>query len=122
MVLLALVLSLGAFPRGVLCVGTNGHFAIEPAAAGCCHSTSTDENVIGHDEGRCAPECTDTPVGFSLASRAPDRSDLAPLPGVASVGPLFEPPGAWFHAVSLYQLNLRAIVPPRSLRTTVNLC
>ena len=117
----ALALTVLFLPRVVFCIGTNGHIAIEPVGAFCCHSVGSDTDLLTRDT-RCAPGCTDTPLGISLATRTPDRQDLAVPLAVVAAGTLFHLPGGWCHTGAFHRVSIRAIAPPRSLRTTINLC
>ena len=108
-------------PRGVFCTGTDGHVAIEPIGALCCHPAASAADLLTRDT-RCAPGCTDTQLGISLAFRTPDRQNvLTPLAIAANVA-VAHPAGGWGYAGTFQRVSFRAIDPPRSLRTTVNLC
>jgi hypothetical protein len=119
-VLSALTLIVLCLPRVVFCIGTDGHVAIEPDGALCCHPAGSDSDLLTRDMG-CAPGCTDTPLETSLASRMPDRHDLPAPPAVAVAGDLSHPP-AGCHSGAFQRVSTRTISSPRSLRTTINLC
>ena len=75
--LLRLVLTLGLFaaspvPRLVLCVGTDGHRAIEPWDADCCKRVSDSAGM----RERCARTCTDLPLSLGVGLQAGDRGGL----------------------------------------------
>jgi hypothetical protein len=120
-VLSAVAITLLCVPRVVFCIGTNGHIAIEPVGALCCHTAGSDADLLTRDS-RCPAGCIDTPLGISLASRTPDPQDV-PVPlAVAVAGALSHRPGGWNHGSAFHRVSIRTIVPPRSLRTTINLC
>lgn len=125
LVFAAMLLALSALaPTTILCVGSGGHLAIEAALAGCCDPETahghTGQSVAGRE--RCADHCTDTAVGMSAACRSPE--DATPAlhalalcaPGVVAV----RPPATVLAGPSLGRPP--ASLPPRALRTTVNLC
>jgi hypothetical protein len=120
-VLSALALTVLYLPRVVFCIGTNGHIAIEPIGALCCHPVGSDADLLTRDT-RCAPECTDTPLGISLATRTPDRQDLVTPLAVVAAGTLSHLSRGWCHTGAFHRVSIRTIAPPRSLRTTINLC
>jgi len=120
---IALSLALGLLPRLALCVGPDGHHALESMNAACCnrvtHSAGPDAQAP-HDG--CAAGCIDTPLTVSLAlDRDRTHSVTAPPSAVAAAltfvfahqitGQFVRPAsGVPFHS------------PPRVLRTTVHLC
>jgi len=117
----ALTLAIMCLPRAVFCIGTDGHVAIEPVGALCCHPPASTADSLTRDP-RCAPGCMDTPLGISLAFRTPDRQDvLAPL-AVAAAAAVVHLDADWANAGTVQRVSFRAIDPPRSLRTTINLC
>jgi len=68
--LLRLVLSLGIFvagfaPRVVLCLGSDGHRAIESLDAPCCRGATSSTGM----DGRCARSCTDLPLCLGIGVR-----------------------------------------------------
>ena len=74
---LALVLQLGlslpAFAGLVLCVGSDGHVAVESGgAAGCGPAAQSPTN--GCDELGCTEPCSDTPLDGSKLSAASPRA------------------------------------------------
>ena len=94
---LQLVLSLPAYPGFVLCVGANGHVAVE---SGGCADESTAAAPRCDELGQSAP-CTDTPLAArelvsGSAFRAGDHGAAAALtsPFVAPVAPLVTRLGA----------------------------
>jgi len=118
----ALSLAVGVLPRLALCVGPDGHRAIELINAACCDRTtpSAGPDVQAAPLG-CAPECVDTPLTVSLVLPR-DRSDCAAPPSVAAAvlssvrahrvaGHLSYP----VHSVPFQ-------IPPRILRTTIRIC
>src|SRR5262245_1955947 len=74
---LRVVLTLGLFaagpvPRLVLCIGSDGHRAIEASDADCC---KTRPDSAGMRE-RCARTCTDLPLALGVGLQAGDRQGL----------------------------------------------
>lgn len=63
---LALLLVVPMVPRLALCVGTEGHSAIELLGAACCRSEQASL------DGFCTSRCTDVPLGTVLAARRTD--------------------------------------------------
>jgi hypothetical protein len=121
---LALALGFGLLPRLVLCIGSDGHHAIEPMNAACCdraaHATNPD--VHAPQDG-CAAGCIDTPltVGQTLTR---DRTHAVPpaLSAVVSVAlaPALEHPVTGQRRLSAH--GVRSQLPPRILRTTIARC
>ena len=75
--LLRLVLSLGIMaagfpPRLALCLGSDGHRAIEVLDAPCCPLGANTAGVID----RCAPTCTDLPLSVAVGVRSSERGHL----------------------------------------------
>jgi hypothetical protein len=89
--LLRLVLSLGvvaaAFPPGLaLCIGSDGHRAIELLDAPCCPPGATSAEVAD----RCARTCTDMPLSVAVGVRSSERGRLnIHLPTTAVPGDMF---------------------------------
>src|SRR5262245_14815061 len=90
--LLRLVLSLGIFAAGVtprlaLCLGSDGHRAIEALDASCCQRGASS---AGMTDG-CARTCTDVPlspvVGMRSSERAGPRLGLPTTAVLAPVSP-----------------------------------
>jgi hypothetical protein len=121
---LALSLILGLLPRLALCVGPDGHQAIEAMNASCCdratHSTGADVRV---SPDGCAAGCIDTPLTVNLAPGR-DRTHAATAPPPS--GPAAAVPSVRAQQVVAYlHRSTRGAVfqsPPRILRTTVDLC
>lgn len=115
----ALSLSLDVLPELVLCIGADGHYAIEPVRADCCDH---DGAAAATTPARCAERCIDAPLGgTSISARGPEREGMpapavAATAGIAVVSPrlLSRPPRPALQAVPLR--------PPRVQRTTVFLC
>jgi hypothetical protein len=76
---LQLVLSLPAAPGLVLCVGSDGHFAVE---SGGCADEAGGLATRCDELGQSAP-CTDTPLAaHELVSGASGRADHQPAPAL----------------------------------------
>ena len=91
LVLLGLLVQVGApaFAGSVLCVGSDGHVAVE---AGGCADESAGAASRCDELGYPLP-CNDTPLGAAeLAAPSPRAADpgaaLAPAPGLAPAPPL----------------------------------
>lgn len=75
---LRLVLSLGIFaagvaPRWALCVGRDGHRAIESLDASCCRrGVPASPGIVDP----CARTCTDLPLSLAVGVRSPERGGL----------------------------------------------
>jgi hypothetical protein len=75
--LLRLALSLGIVaagfpPRLALCLGSDGHRAIEVLDAPCCPPGASSAGMIH----RCAPTCTDLPLSVTVGVRSSERGHL----------------------------------------------
>jgi hypothetical protein len=116
--LAALVVAWLTLPRLELCVGVDGHVALEPLGAACCEETQVDV-LLGADS-HCANGCVDTPLEVSAASASLERQHVTP-PVLTPVGGQrgLRPPIS-------RRIARRGSVPlpalPRALRTTVLLC
>ena len=76
--LLRLVLSLGIFaagftPRLALCLGSDGHRAIESLDASCCQPGGTSSPGMADP---CARTCTDLPLSLAVSVFPPERGGL----------------------------------------------
>ncbi len=120
----ALLLALSSLaPMTNLCVGSGGHLAIEAALAGCS-GPGNSHDVTGQilaEGGRCADQCTDSPVGIYTAGRIPEHA-TPPLPVLASSVHVLSPVPMTTLLLSRPAAWPRISVPSRALRTTVNLC
>src|SRR5215468_4912300 len=89
--LLRLVLSLGIIaagfpPRLALCLGSDGHRAIELLDAPCCPTGSTSAGM----SDRCTRTCTDVPLFVAVGVRSSERSQLnVHLSAAAAPGDIF---------------------------------
>ena len=115
-----LMLGLGMVPGSVLCVGSDGHLAIESAAADCCFEVHGGLTAV-HTEQHCPPACVDTPLGSNVLSRTSDRPDVGPVLAVLSVGGAGQP-ALFEHHIIASRVAAFAPPPPRVLRTTVQTC
>jgi hypothetical protein len=75
--LLRLVLSLGILAAGfparlALCLGSDGHRAIELLDVPCCPTGSGSPEMTD----RCAPSCTDLPLVVTVGVRSSERGHL----------------------------------------------
>jgi hypothetical protein len=104
-------------PRLALCIGENGHRAIELLDAACCTEAPGDAGAVAD----CDSACTDTPLGVaSLAVRSSDASDHAGIAAPTAVG-VFDATSEASSPV-VVPTRIAAPRPPRQLRTTVRLC
>jgi hypothetical protein len=76
--LLRLVLSLGIFaagftPRLALCLGSDGHRAIESLDASCCRRGVPTSPGMADP---CARTCTDLPLSLAVSVCSPERGGL----------------------------------------------
>lgn len=111
-------------PTTILCVGSGGHLAIEAALARCCDPETahghTGQSVEAPE--RCADHCTDTAVGISAACRSPEDTTPA-LHTLALCAPgIFPVPPTTTLLAGPSLGRPPASLPPRALRTTVDLC
>jgi hypothetical protein len=91
--LLRLVLSLcilaGSVPRVVLCLGSDGHRAIESLDASCCGGATSSAGMAS----RCSRTCTDLPLSLGVGVRESERGGLninrpaTPVPGDIATSP-----------------------------------
>src|SRR5262245_17114758 len=91
--LLRLVLSLGIFaagftPRLALCLGTDGHRAIESLDASCCQQGA---GSAGMSDG-CARTCTDVPLSLVVGVRSSERAGLHFDLSTTAIMPAVSPP------------------------------
>lgn len=110
-----------ALPPVVVCIGDDGHLALEAAAADCCDGGDS----AGHTErdADCAPGCTDTQLGSPTVPRPADRQDdAAPPLLVAVIGPHPCVPLRAGHGAAAPAHGGVPPSPPRTQRTTVFLC
>jgi hypothetical protein len=112
----ALVVTTTGLNGRVLCVGGDGHRAIEARDAACCGAKAAG-NGPALDAG-CAGECVDTPL--SLSAVHPKSESVAPVlaPAAAPAGSLAF---AWQASLSPPRW-VAPSRPPRALGTAVNLC
>ncbi len=123
-VLAAMLLPLGALaPTTILCVGSNGHSAIEAALARCCDpAQSHGDTGLSLSAGeRCDDYCTDTPVGIYAACRSLEHTTPA-LHMLALAGPVLFAASPATTLRSGRSLGRLTSPPPRALRTTVSIC
>jgi hypothetical protein len=121
----AIFLGIGSLPPLALCIGPSGHRAIEPVSTLCCHQApSSSAAESAHvPTGRCAEECTDTPLGIGPALTAAGGTNRA-TPAM----PLALAPVITDAAVGLAGGRIQpapafpAERSPRQVRTRVNLC
>ncbi|MFQ5666192.1 MAG: hypothetical protein ACE5I7_07140 [Candidatus Binatia bacterium] len=123
-VLAVLALGLSVPPGAVLCIGSDGHQAIEPAGAWCCQSQPGAPSDGRRPATRCAPECTDTTIGVATALPSDGSGWLA-----ARTLHLRALPVAT-HVAYAPSTSINAVVqpdhasprPPRAQRTALQLC
>lgn len=116
------ILTLAMLPQAVLCVGSGGHVAIEPAHASCCTGVRTAASEMGASP-ECPPHCSDTQIGFSAATSVPNHPTSSLLSGhtAFALGPIADLPGATHQFVLSHWAHPR-VFPPRDIRTTVQRC
>jgi hypothetical protein len=121
-VLLRLVLSLGIFaagsaPRVVLCLGSDGHRAIESLDASCCGATTSSAGMAT----RCARTCKDLPLSLTVGVRDSERG----RPNIDRAATAVPGDVATLPAARVFT-RLGAAAPPRRLahhpRSTILLC
>src|SRR5262245_42189823 len=115
---LSLAILAGSPPRVVLCLGSDGHRAIESVDASCCGGTTRSRGMTSS----CARTCTDLPLSLGVGVRDPERGAVT-LDRTATVvsGDIAAPPAAW-----VFTRLGGGAAPPRHLahhpRSTVLLC
>jgi hypothetical protein len=115
-------------PTGtVLCIGSDGHLALELAAlGGCADGTAESKPDVAGDD-HCADSCLDTLVG--TAEFKPDRSSAADSIESARLvstfhvlAPLSAPDAAAFSSETISESSRWVRAFDAALRTTVALC
>jgi len=115
----ALSLSLDVLPDLVLCMGADGHYAIEPVRADCCDH---DEAAFATTPARCAERCIDAPLGgTSISARGPEREGM-PAPAIAGAAGIMVVSPRRLSRPSQSAPQALPPHPPRVQRTTVFLC
>lgn len=123
LLLLLLSLALGVGSRFVLCIGDNGHVAIELADANCC-----DASHDGHNDGLCArdgtcgSDCVDHSLSTALSVKRGTAADTVPIVAVLS---RFDPSlvNRDRSTAAVPRSFAAALRPsPRHLHTTVEIC
>jgi hypothetical protein len=116
-----------ALVRGsVLCIGAEGHSAIEQANAVCCptHHASDGDAALARGGG-CASACTDAPLGIAARCQETVRSDVRAAAGAllcACLRAVDDSCRGAGDAGTLRRVRLSHTGPPRYRRTTVHLC
>ena len=124
LLLMVAVLALVPLQGPVLCVGADGHGAIEPVDAACCQPgrTRPDEEAVGDRGGQCADGCVDTPISLRAAVGIGKPGRGASLGrGFASVALADVTPSSASASIESAGSASSPRHPPRHLRTTVQL-
>ena len=115
------VLTIMSAPRIVLCIGTDGHVALESTMASCCPDAAHEAGLLRADK-RCASECTDAELGCAVVTRPVDwqhASDAPPMVAVIGHVPVLSDVRRVRPVASVETVPL---APPREKRTTIYLC
>lgn len=123
----ALLLSVGSSPEVVLCIGDNGHRALEILNGDCCHPRSAQEHGCASADDHCASECSDLRLaaGAMVATSSGEgRSRVAFAQMSAATSATVTPvPARWVPPVGNGWLGVAVGAPvPRERHSTVQLC
>jgi len=123
--LVVFLLGPGFSPRLALCIGVEGHRAIEPVVARCCDLATHPGQSDSRDRNRrCSPSCTDTLLTPAVTALRLDGAGLLALEwdvGTAPICSLFDPCLQASMRSTLGNDYAPASRPPRTLRTTADL-